>query len=255
MLSRTELQTRSNLSRKAIRLYEDKGLLSPQILANGRAVYDETDVERATFIATLRDVGISLSIIRRLLDPVNCLDGFLLNRLTRDLSELAAKAHAAIDIIEFHNRIQMTEIFERRFGDFWVIGLERTIKTSETVSFIEEMVGLFEQEGLDTSSISALYSEEAHTTVRLRIFKEVETAYRPVNPRLQKFFLPQHHYFAVAVTGCYGVYECFDEAYAKIDKMHAEMNRPPPPFGAIEVYKSYPRRGSPGQAFEALVMA
>lgn len=255
MLSRTELQTRSNLSRKAIRVYEEKGLLAPQILANGRAVYDEADVERAIFIATLREVGISISVIHRLLDPMNCTDGFLLNSLTKDLADLAANAVAAIELIEYHNKTRMTEIFEKRYGDFWTIGLERTINISDTVAFIEEMVQVFEQEGLDTSATAALYSEETDKTVRLRVFKEVETTYRPKNPKLQKYFLPQHTYFAMTVTGYYGVYDCFDEAYAKIDQMHAEKNRAPPPFGAIEVYKSYPSRGSPGQAFETLVMA
>lgn len=255
MLSRTELQTRSKLSRKAIRVYEEKGLLAPRVLTNGRAVYDEADVERAKFIATLREVGISVSVIHRLLDPMSCTDGFLLNSLTKDLADLAAKATAAITLIEYYNKARMAEIFERRYGDIWVTGLERTINITDTVAFIEEMVQLLEQEGLDTSAIGALYSEETDKTVRLRVFKEVETSDRPKNPKLQRYFLPRHTYFAMIVKGYYGVYECFDEAYAKISQMHNEKNRAPPPFGAIEIYTSYPCRGSPGQAFETLVMA
>ena len=56
----------SGLSRKALRLYEDLGLLSPMRADNGYRVYSESDVRDAHVIADLRAAGLSLVDIQTL---------------------------------------------------------------------------------------------------------------------------------------------------------------------------------------------
>lgn len=67
-----ELARRLHLSPRAIRLYEAKGLLKPARNAdNGYRTYTEQDAWRLQTIAALREIGISLDQIRRLLDPLD----------------------------------------------------------------------------------------------------------------------------------------------------------------------------------------
>lgn len=130
MLSRTEFRERTKLSRKALRVYEGKGMLTPQKLPGGGAHYCEADVERARFISTLRAVGLSLSVISQLLKPETCADGVLRSEIKRDLSRLAEQASAAINLIETYSRKIQSEIHERRYGGFWTLGVERDLKKS-----------------------------------------------------------------------------------------------------------------------------
>ena len=58
----------TNLSAKTIRYYEDIGLLPPpQRLDNGYRDYDETDVDKARFVAGARTLDFSLDDIQEIL--------------------------------------------------------------------------------------------------------------------------------------------------------------------------------------------
>ena len=58
----------TNLSAKTIRYYEDIGLLPPSNrLGNGYRDYDETDVDRARFVAGARGLDFSLDDIQEIL--------------------------------------------------------------------------------------------------------------------------------------------------------------------------------------------
>ncbi len=59
-----EIEKRTGLTAKAIRLYEEKGLLTVARRDNSYRDYSKLDVERLTQIKVLREMGISLSEIR-----------------------------------------------------------------------------------------------------------------------------------------------------------------------------------------------
>lgn len=65
---RNEVQDKTNLSRKAIEYYEEKGLVHPKKLENGYRDYSDGDVEVLKKISLLRNVGLSISEIALYLD-------------------------------------------------------------------------------------------------------------------------------------------------------------------------------------------
>lgn len=65
---RNEVQEKTNLSRKAIEYYEEKGLVHPKKLENGYRDYSDGDVEVLKKISLLRNLGLSISEIALYLD-------------------------------------------------------------------------------------------------------------------------------------------------------------------------------------------
>lgn len=58
----------TGLSDKAVRLYRERGLLSPTVDASGTYLFDAAQLERARGIALLRALGLSLIEVRAILD-------------------------------------------------------------------------------------------------------------------------------------------------------------------------------------------
>lgn len=65
---RNEVQDKTNLSRKAIEYYEEKGLIHPIKLENGYRDYCDEDVEVLKKISLLRNLGLCISEIALYLD-------------------------------------------------------------------------------------------------------------------------------------------------------------------------------------------
>ncbi len=65
---RNEVQDKTNLSRKAIEYYEEKGLIHPIKLENGYRDYSDEDVEVLKKISLLRNLGLSISEIALYID-------------------------------------------------------------------------------------------------------------------------------------------------------------------------------------------
>jgi len=66
-LNTAEAAARLGISPKALRLYEQRGLLSPTRTAAGWRTYDPTDMVRAAEIVGLRALGLSLAQVERVL--------------------------------------------------------------------------------------------------------------------------------------------------------------------------------------------
>jgi len=67
-LNASEAAGRLGVSIKALRLYEQHGLLSPGRTAAGYRAYSERDIARATEVVSLRALGLSLTEVARVLD-------------------------------------------------------------------------------------------------------------------------------------------------------------------------------------------
>lgn len=82
---RNEVQEKTNLSRKAIEYYEEKGLVHPKKLENGYRDYSDGDVEVLKKISLLRNVGLSISEIALYLDSKEEVLASILRRKEHEL--------------------------------------------------------------------------------------------------------------------------------------------------------------------------
>ena len=67
MMHIQEVSQQLNLSKKAIMIYEQKGLIHPQKDAHGYRVYQQKDIERLMQIKCLRQLNFSISQIKDIL--------------------------------------------------------------------------------------------------------------------------------------------------------------------------------------------
>ena len=63
-----EVMRRADLTEKAVRVYENEGLISPARGPNGRRIYSSEDLSRLKFLARARRLGFTLKDCRQLLD-------------------------------------------------------------------------------------------------------------------------------------------------------------------------------------------
>ena len=96
----------TGLSRKTIRFYEAKGLLSVDRSDNSYREYDEEVVEQLKRIAVLRQAGISLADIQLWQDSVISTEEMLQKRL----SELRNEADLAMDQVKLCRRLLAGEL-------------------------------------------------------------------------------------------------------------------------------------------------
>ena len=82
---RNEVQEKTNLSRKAIEYYEEKGLVHPKKLENGYRDYSDGDVEVLKKISLLRNLGLSISEIALYLDSKEEVLASILRRKEHEL--------------------------------------------------------------------------------------------------------------------------------------------------------------------------
>lgn len=119
-----EVEQLTGLSRKTIRFYEEKGLLSVERSNNSYREYDESVVERLKNIATLRKAGISLGDIQLWQDCVISTEEMLNKRLSelKDSADVAADqvklCHVLLAGISDNDSGILTDIPETLADDF-----------------------------------------------------------------------------------------------------------------------------------------
>lgn len=95
------------VSTKALRHWEEHGLLEPSRTATGYRMYTDAEIERGAAIALYRGVGIPLETIAQLIDAPS---HTLRNALTRHRAELAAQLSAVAEQLDaVDNLIEQTE--------------------------------------------------------------------------------------------------------------------------------------------------
>ncbi|MGO1166519.1 MAG: MerR family transcriptional regulator [Janibacter sp.] len=84
-----EVVTRTGLSHRTIRYYEEMGLLTPSARTEGGfRLYDEAGVERLLLIKPMKPLGFSIEQMRQLLDALDT----LADRTAREADVAAARA-------------------------------------------------------------------------------------------------------------------------------------------------------------------
>lgn len=95
---RNEVQDKTNLSRKAIEYYEEKGLVHPKKLENGYRDYSNGDVEVLKKISLLRNLGLSISEIALYLDSKEEVLASILRRKEHEL-DICEKRKNVLNLI------------------------------------------------------------------------------------------------------------------------------------------------------------
>lgn len=98
-----EVATRTDLTARTLRFWEEKGLLSPSARTEGgMRLYSETDVARALRIRELRDVlGLSLDVIKQIMTAEEELDALRRAAFDRLPHERRPYIQEAISILEY----------------------------------------------------------------------------------------------------------------------------------------------------------
>lgn len=95
---RNEVQEKTNLSRKAIEYYEERGLVHPKKLENGYRDYSDGDVEVLKKISLLRNLGLSISEIALYLDSKEEVLASILRRKEHEL-DICEKRKNVLNLI------------------------------------------------------------------------------------------------------------------------------------------------------------
>ncbi|MFI9331656.1 MerR family transcriptional regulator [Kitasatospora sp. NPDC052868] len=138
-----ELAARTGLSHKALRLYGDRGLLSPAHVdpRTGFRRYTPAQVERARRIALLRAVGMPLALIAGVLDPggtesVRLLDAYWRKEQSVHTARREAVGYAR-EVLAGRNP-RMYEMAERDVPEQKVLFIRRHVNAEGLLGFLGE---------------------------------------------------------------------------------------------------------------------
>jgi len=151
LLSSGEFARRSRLSAKALRIYDQIGLLRPVDVepSNGYRRYGVDQLSTARLIAMLRGIDMSLAEIGLLLDELTT-DGTLpADRLDRHLTELEARHTSRRSLVRHIRAILREEdcpmftIRTRHVPAGRLMSIQRRLRAPETDGFVREAKRLF----------------------------------------------------------------------------------------------------------------
>ena len=102
-LNPSEAARRLGVSAKALRLYEQRGLIAPARTAAGWRAYGPDEMAHVTEIAALRELGLSLAQVARVLDGDS---GSLEPALAAHQRALESRVHQLVDVVEKVGRLR-----------------------------------------------------------------------------------------------------------------------------------------------------
>lgn len=95
----------AGLHPQTLRIYEAKGLVSPQRTSGNTRMYSQADVDRLELIGRLTDEGINLAGVMRILDQRERMRE--LQDETEQLRQEVARMHEALSELRMHQTISM----------------------------------------------------------------------------------------------------------------------------------------------------
>lgn len=191
---RNEVQDKTNLSRKAIEYYEEKGLVHPKKLENGYRDYSDGDVEVLKKISLLRNLGLSISEIALYLDSKEEVLASILRRKEHELDicekrknvlNLIVKCESMdlineeLAIIEVQETIydKLIRIFPGYFGQLifssYKIFLNESLNKDEEAAFNEYIKFLDSLPNFDLSKQEKDYIETISSSFDMKTLDDV----------------------------------------------------------------------------------
>lgn len=191
---RNEVQEKTDLSRKAIEYYEEKGLVHPKKLENGYRDYSNGDVEVLKKISLLRNLGLSISEIALYLDSKEEVLASILRRKEHELDicekrknvlNLIVKCESMdlineeLAIIEVQETIydKLIRIFPGYFGQLifssYKIFLNESLNKDEEAAFNEYIKFLDSLPNFDLSKQEKDYIETISSSFDMKTLDDV----------------------------------------------------------------------------------
>lgn len=151
LLSRGEFARRSRLSPKALRIYDQIGLLRPVHVkpSDGYRSYTVDQLRTARLIAMLRGIDMSLAEIGALLGDLKEEPDLLVQRLDRHLLELESRHSGRRSLVRHIHALLRQEdppmfpIQTRHVPTRRLMSIQRRLRASETDTFVREVKLLF----------------------------------------------------------------------------------------------------------------
>jgi DNA-binding transcriptional MerR regulator len=154
-LSIGEFASRSRLSPKALRLYDELDLLPPARVdaSSGYRFYDESQLPRALLVASLRRVGVPLATIKELLalEPAAAADSLRVYWSGVETEHLARRAAVAMLIDRLHGKgSSMYQVDTRHIPERRVLTILRHVENQEAVVALgKQFIAIFRERPLD----------------------------------------------------------------------------------------------------------
>ena len=154
LLTAGEFGLRTRLSAKALRIYDDNGLLRPtEVSPNGYRRYGPDQVPTARLIAMLRGADMSLAEIKRLLADLERDREAATRRLDQYLSDMEARHSGRRSLLSHVRAIVRGEEREqggsvhrvetRHVASQRVMSMQRRLRATETDAFVKEAKASF----------------------------------------------------------------------------------------------------------------
>lgn len=256
MMTRTQFQKETGLTRKALRVYEDKGLLEPLGDARWQAMYRRKDVDRAVLIRRLRQAGIALTQIQAYLQPASVQDlceEDAAAQLRTALETVARNAIEALDHLDIYTRNADREIRRLHHGGNWAWGRSAEVSKSQVCDYVSDFARTLGRAGVPSHRIAARYENERSDRVDITCYTETDSGDMLHARNGKRLFVPEDIYLAMRTTGLSGQYDCFDASYAAL-KTRKAAGGGDAPRAPVEIYLDYPQNGVHHQPFDAFVM-
>lgn len=255
MLTRSEFQHATGLTRKALRIYEEKRLLQPEANRNMQAFYAEHDVDLGILIRLLRKTGISLSQIHVLFDHNTQNDMSTEEQIKDKLQAIIGDAQEAIDRLEHYTQLREAAVHRVLHGGYWAWSHSAEVSKSSVADFVSEFARSLNDVQISSQDIAARYERECNESVHVTCFIELNDGrYTPSIPG-KKIFVTQYNYFAIRAAGVCGQYDCFDECYEilQMERMKQSKNNCNA-VKSLEIYHKYPIDCIHGKPFDAMIL-
>lgn len=255
MFTRSEFRSATGLSRKALRIYEEKGILKPLSTISSRAIYRQEEVGLGKTIAVLRLANLSLDHIKRLIELSGDSENRLISELTEQLKNDCQNSIRAIDEIEKLRRRARSQVFRTRYGGFWAWGVDKAINEAEVCSFLSQSANCIAKQSGFVGTLSVRYSRVCSGTVRTCCFVESDIPADDRNPDLDWFYIPEQIYFGTRARGRFGNPSCFNDAYKRISHTRLMSKGRKSSPERIEVYEDFGLDDYPEKKFDAVVLS
>lgn len=229
VLTRTELQVATGLSRKAVRVYEEKGILCPikdtRPHAATQIVYHDDAIAVGRLVATLRRANVSLEDVKRITDlDENCDDEFIAKLKVR-LNASAEDMRRAIKTIDAVHQCVKSKIYRTRYGGFWATGVTEKIDKFDLASFLSCTAERLNDEDKPTDGLSLQYKDATECAITACCFVRYDAANRRLSPPFKSYYIPEQVCFGMRAKQSLGNLSGFDRIYEKIQAERVKTGR------------------------------
>lgn len=158
MMTIGEFAQRSRLSAKALRLYDEMGLVVPALTdpGNGYRLYGEDQVERARMVGLLRQLDMPLSVIGQVVDAAPDTAGKLLGDYWATVEARTVERRALVAYLQTRiagGAMPAYTIETRNIAERTVLSITRHLHAAETDAFFAEAFSRLRSAGPGLSGI------------------------------------------------------------------------------------------------------